>query len=54
MFSLSNWFQKGYESELEYFDSIAMPFFWGEDKNYHINVLNFIKDVSEGGKKIYF
>ena len=50
MFCLSNWFKEGYEAELEYFDTIGVPCFWGEDKNYHTNVLSFIKDKIHGNK----
>jgi hypothetical protein len=48
MFCLSNWFkQQDYQEELEYFNIIEVPVFWGQDKDYHNNVLKFIKEKTE-------
>jgi hypothetical protein len=44
MFCFSDWFKQGYQEELEYFKAIDVPVFWGEEKDYHVNVLKFIKE----------
>lgn len=47
MFCFSDWFKQGYQEELKYFDTIGVPIFWGQDEDYHLNVLKFIKEKTK-------
>ena len=47
MFCFSDWFKQEYQEELKYFDTIGVPIFWGQDEDYHLNVLKFIKEKTK-------
>ena len=42
IYCLSDWFKKNCEAELEYLKYKKIPFFWGNNKTYKIDIINFI------------
>jgi len=42
IYCLSDWFRRNCQSELEYFEYLNIPVFWGNDNNYKNNIINFM------------
>lgn len=42
VYCLSDWFRHNCQSELEYFEYLNIPVFWGNDNNYKDNIINFM------------
>ena len=42
IYCLSDWFKLNCQAEIEYLKYKKIPYFWGSDKNYKSNIINFI------------
>ena len=42
IYCLSDWFKLNCQAEIEYLKYKNIPYFWGSDKNYKLNIINFI------------
>jgi len=44
MYALSNWFKNNCKAEINYFKVKNIPYFWCQDKNYKIKIINYINN----------
>ena len=42
IYCLSNWFKNNIQAELKFLEKHNIPIFWGDDKNFHKNLIEYI------------